>query len=469
MSFAYILLALFVFGILIFIHELGHFLAARACGVGILEFSIGMGPKIFSKKSKKSGTLYSLRLLPIGGYVSMLGENGMEAVQGNNGEVKNEDEPIFINSTEDVVPNADAASTPAVDPEFEKHAYCNQSVWRRILISIAGPAMNVVLGFLLMFVIVFASGENAVASTRVGAFFVRYTAQTAEECGLQAGDYLSYVVIKGENGEEKRGAYSIDLLRQYAESSETGTLDVAILREDEKGNVEEILLRDVPLSEILATNALEQSLSSAQLQIGDTIKKVNSTRVHTYHELAYEVMNQGDRPISFTVERNGKTVTLDAVQIPTFVDPASNTVFGDMDFRVYPEDSFHLGTVIKHAWYRSLSTVKMVYDSLVGLFSGRYGVEAVSGPVGITKTISDVAKTGFMNVLYLVTVISINLGVMNLLPVPALDGGHLLLYLIEIIRRKPVKKEIEGMINFIGLVILLALAVIISIKDIIAL
>jgi regulator of sigma E protease len=157
------------------------------------------------------------------------------------------------------------------------------------------------------------------------------------------------------------------------------------------------------------------------------------------------------------------------VQIPTVVDPASNTVFGDIDFKVYPEYGFGVGTVLRHAWYRSTSTVKMVYDSLVGLFSGRYGVEAVSGPVGITKTISDAAQTGILNLIYLVTVISINLGVMNLLPFPALDGGHLLLYLIEIVRRKPVKKEVEGIINFVGLVILLALAVLIAIKDIIAL
>lgn len=469
MNFAYILLALFVFGILIFIHELGHFLAARACGVGILEFSIGMGPKILSKKSKKSGTLYSIRLLPIGGYVSMLGENGMEAVQGDNGEKKDSTEPIFINSTEEAVESTEEQSIPEVDPEFEKHAYCNQSVWRRILISIAGPAMNVVLGFLLMFVIVWASGEQAIASTKIGAFFVQYTAQATEESGLETGDYLSYVLLEENGVEKKYGAYSIDLLRQYAEKSETGRLDVAILRADEVGNVKEILLEDVAIEQIISENGLTQSLSSEKLQIGDTVKKVNSTRVHTYHELAYEVMNQGDRPISFTVERNGETVVLDAVQIPTFVDPASNTVFGDMDFKVYPEENFGVGTILKHAWFRSVSTVKMVYDSLIGLFSGRYGVEAVSGPVGITKTISDVAKTGFLNVLYLVTVISINLGVMNLLPFPALDGGHLMLYLIEIIRRKPVKKEVEGIINFIGLVILLALAVIISIKDIIAL
>ena len=147
----------------------------------------------------------------------------------------------------------------------------------------------------------------------------------------------------------------------------------------------------------------------------------------------------------------------------------SGVVFGDLDFKVWREAEYNFATVLKHTWYRSVSTVKMVFDSLGGLFSGRYGVEAVSGPVGITKTISDAAKMGMLNVLYLVTVISINLGVMNLLPFPALDGGHLLLYVVEIFRRKPVRPEVEGIINFLGLIILLGLAVIIAIKDIIAL
>ena len=113
---------------------------------------------------------------------------------------------------------------------------------------------------------------------------------------------------------------------------------------------------------------------------------------------------------------------------------------------------------------------EMVYDTFAGLFSGRFGMEAVSGPIGITQSISDAAKSGgALNVLALATMISINLGIMNLLPLPALDGGHLLLYAIEVVRRKPVKKEIEGMINFIGLIVILTLAVLIAIKDIIAL
>lgn len=168
----------------------------------------------------------------------------------------------------------------------------------------------------------------------------------------------------------------------------------------------------------------------------------------------------------FTVLRNGEKQ-----EVPITVRQVTEEgiVFGELDFILYRESHFDFVTVVKHTWYRSLSTVKMVYDSLLGLITGRFGLSAVSGPVGITKTVSDAAQMGFLNLLYLVTVISINLGVMNLLPFPALDGGHLLIYLIEIIRRKPMKKEVEGIINLVGLIILLTVAVLIAIKDIISL
>ena len=464
-----ILLALLVFGVLIFIHELGHFLAARACGVGILEFSIGMGPKLLSKKSKKSGTVYSLRLFPIGGFVSMLGENGMEAVQGDNGQHKESDsESFLINSTEDEDAKASETPTVEIDPELEKHAYCNQSVWKRIFISVAGPFMNVFLGFLMMLIIVFAAGEGAVGTTKIGGFYVQYSAESAEEGGLQSGDYINYIKDTAE-GSERIRIHSMEQLKELVANSTTGVFELTVLRAEESGAVVEETLQGIPLTLEILERDMRQSLSSAQLQVGDVVKKVNSTSVHTYYELAYEIMNQGHKPITFTVERNGERIELEPVQVPTFVDAQSNTAFGDLDFKVYGEEKFNFGTVVKHAWFRSVSTVKMVYDSLVGLFSGRYGVEAVSGPVGITKTVSDAAKMGWMNVFNLAIVISINLGIMNLLPFPALDGGHLMLYLIEIIRRKPVKKEVEGIINFVGLVILLSLAVIIAIKDIIAL
>ena len=441
----YILFAILIFGLLISIHELGHFIVARLCGVKILEFAIGMGPKLFSWKGKKHGTVYALRAFPIGGFVNMLGENGMEAVQGENGMPQEEENTLEGESI-------------ALSPELEKQAYCNQSVWKRILISIAGPAMNIILGVLLMLVIVLVGGHNSAGSNVVAGFHVQYTA-TEAQLGFEPNDHiyavngkriLSYAefecFVKEANGE----SITVTVQRLNAEGTEYEMIEVPVT------------LGDAELA--LFTGSLSENCG---LQINDEVIKVNSTRVHTYDELNYEIANQGYKPMTFTVLRNGEMVVLKDVIVPSYM--SEGAVLGNMDFLIYREAEFGFFTVIKHTWFRSVSTVKMVYDSLFGLFSGRFGVEAVSGPVGITKVVGQAASYGFVPLLNLVVIISINLGVMNLLPIPALDGGHIFIYLIEVVRRKPMKRELEGIINLVGLVLMLALAVLVAIKDIIAL
>ena len=455
----YILYAILIFGLLIFIHELGHFIVARLCGVKVLEFAIGMGPKLISWTGKKRGTRYALRLFPIGGFVNMLGENGMEVVQGDNGEGK--DSPTMFRE----IPNDDPESTKQVNtnwqeltPELEKQAYCNQSVWKRILISIAGPAMNIFLGILLMLVIVLMQGQNAAATTVVAGFHVQYTAEEAQ-LGFEKNDYIYSV-----NGERLLSYADLERLVKEANGE---SITVTVQRYNTESNDYDMIDIPVALTQAnlkLFTGSLSENCG---LQIKDEVIKVNSTRVHTYDELSYEIMNQGYKPLKLTVLRNGEKVILEDVIVPS--TESEGVVFGEMDFLIYREPEFNFVTVIKHTWFRSLSTVKMVYDSLFGLFSGRFGVEAVSGPVGITKVVGQAAQYGLATVLNLVVVISINLGVMNLLPIPALDGGHIFIYLIEVVRRKPMKRELEGIINFVGLVLMLALAVLVAIKDIIAL
>ena len=454
-----IIYAILIFGVLIFIHELGHFIVARLCGVKVLEFAIGMGPKLFSWKGKKKGTVYSLRAFPIGGFVNMLGENGMEVVQGDNGEGK--DAPAMFREK----PSDDPEDTRPVNeewqeltPELEKQAYCNQSVWRRILISIAGPAMNIILGILLMLVMVLVQGENAAATTVVAGFHVQYTAEEAQY-GFETNDHLYSV-----NGKRLLSYAEFEGIVKDAGGKE---ITVTVQRLNDEGTNYDMIDIPVTLSEG-DLKLFEGSLSNGcGLMIEDEIIKVNSTRVHTYDELSYEIMNQGYKPLKLTVLRNGEKVVLKDVVVPSRED--QGIVFGEMDFLIYRESEFNFVTVLKHTWFRSLSTVKMVYDSLFGLFSGRYGVEAVSGPVGITKVVGQAAEYGFVPVLNLIVIISINLGVMNLLPIPALDGGHIFIYLIEVVRRKPMKRELEGIINLVGLVLMLALAVLVAIKDIIAL
>ncbi len=339
-GFWYIPLALLVFGCLIFIHEFGHFIAARLFGVTIKEFSIGMGPKIFSKVSKKNGTAYSLRLLPIGGYVSMEGED---------------------EASEDI------------------NAFGNKAVWKRIIITVAGAAMNILLGIVIMFVMVFAT--KSLASNTVAEF-------------------------------------------------------------------------------------RENAVSSSSLMVGDRIVKVENISVNTGNELVYEIMHKGAKPIDLTVVRNGEKIVIQDVVFGS--ETEAGYTFGTVDFYVYSENPT-FPNLLKHAFFRSVSTVKMIWDSIIDLFSGKYGIEAVSGPVGATTAIGDAAEAGGTNFFYVMVVITMNLGVMNLLPFPALDGGRLIFLLIELVRRKPLKPEIEGYINFAGLIVLFAIMIIITFKDVIGL
>lgn len=342
MSFGYILLAILVFGVLIFIHEFGHFICARRCGVEIKEFAIGMGPQIGGWTSKKDNTKYSLRLLPIGGYVSMLGED---------------------------------------EDSDSENAFNNKSVWKRLLIVSAGPAMNLILGFIVMIIMISLSGT--LYSNTI--YYKEDSVSISQSCGLQDGD---------------------------------------------------------------------------------TIIKVDSTNVHTWHELSYEIMNKGFEPIDITVKRNGEKIKIENVIFPT-VD-MSGILYGDVDFLPQTE-AFTFLSVIKHSFFRSVSTVKMVVDSFVDLLSGRYGIDAMSGPVGITQTIGDFAALGLSYFLHIFVIITINLGVFNLFPIPALDGGRILFLIFEAIIGRPLNRKVEGYIHFVGLVLMLGLALMVTFNDILRL
>lgn len=334
----YFILTIFIFGILVLVHEGGHFLVARAGGIEIEEFSIGMGPKLVSHVSKKSGIRYSLRALPLGGFVSMAGEDG-----------------------ESENPNA----------------FCNKSVGRRMMTILAGPLTNILIGVICMMILVGASGQ--LASTVVAEFN-------------------------------------------------------------------------------------EGATSSAWLRPGDKIMAVDGVHVYTGNELVYEIMNSGYEPIDVTVLRDGLKMTLEGVEFPTFTE--SGATFGDVDFKPYAEEK-NFGSVMKHGFFRSLSTIKMIWDSIIDMLRGRYGVEAISGPIGITETVGTVVQQGgFMNLLYLFVVLAMNLGVVNLLPVPALDGGRFVFILIEAIIGRPVNRKVEAYINGISLLILMGLMILVAFKDI---
>lgn len=338
-----ILLAILVFGFLILIHEGGHFLFARLFHVTVKEFSVGMGPRLLYYDSKKSGTRYSLSMLPIGGYVAMAGED------------EESDDP---------------------------NSFDKKPAWQRFIITAAGATVNIVAGFLAM--ILLASIIN-LGSTTVHSF-----------------------VPKSESG--------------YDVSSE------------ESG-----------------------------LRPGDTVLSVGGRRVHILDELSYEIMRRADKPVTVEVLRNGETVRLENVVFPT--DSQNDQTFGMMDFRVERVEK-NAGTVLSHSLRKSFLIVRMCWEALFDLIRGRYTFAAVSGPIGITGAIGAAAKAGFAAFLNMVVLISINLGVMNLLPIPALDGGRLIMILAEMLTRRKLPAQVERWINGVGLILLLGLSAVVALMDV---
>lgn len=341
----YIILTILMFGLLILFHELGHFATARLFKVTVNEFAIGMGPKLISKKSEKSGITYSLRALPIGGYVSMEGEN---------------------------------------EDSEDPNAYSKKPVWQRMIILVAGATMNIIIAIVLMFAVVISS-EN-LTSTRIGEFT--------------------------------------------------------------EGSV---------------------SNSEGGLMLEDTVVKVGWVPVYSGYELVYEISNQGTEPVDITVIRNGEKIVLKDVKFG--VETAEGVNFGTPDFRVYAlEKTFF--NCIKQSVSRSVSSFKMIIDSLSGMLTGKYGMDAVQGPVGITDEIHQMEKENLMDLStfgFLASVISMNLGIFNLLPIPALDGGQLVFRFIELIIRRPLNPKIEGALNFIMLIVLMTFAGVVMLKDIVKL
>jgi len=210
----------------------------------------------------------------------------------------------------------------------------------------------------------------------------------------------------------------------------------------------------------------EDATSNAWLKVGDRILAVDGDRVHIADELSYEIMHDGYQPVDVLVERNGEKLLLEGVTFAT--QSADGMLFGKADFWVAPVKK-NVGSVLVHTWFKSISTVKMIWESLLDLLFGRVGFEAVSGPVGVTEAIGEAASNGAYNLFYLLSVLSMNLGVFNLLPIPALDGGRLVFILFEMIFRRKVPQKFEGAVHLIGIVLLLGLMVIVTFKDIVKL
>lgn len=343
-----IALAILFFGVIIIIHEFGHFICAKLFDVKVNEFSIGMGPAIFKKQ--KGETQYSLRALPIGGYVSMEGED---------------------------------------EESEDERAFNKKKVWQRIIIVVAGATMNLILGLVIM-AITLSTSTDLIGTNTIKEFYP--TAVSNQQGGLKEGDKFL---------------------------------------------------------------------------------KIDGHAVWSERDLSFLMSRSDNGVFNFTVERDGKKVELNDVAFKTEdVEYNGKTVtMITYDFVIVGEKPTFKNVFI-NSFTQSASIVRTVWLSLFDVVTGRYGMSELAGPVGTVDIIADVAQSAaeehnFEQLLFIMALITINIGVANLLPLPALDGGRLLFLIIEGIRRKPVNRKYEGYIHAAGLALLLLLMVFVTYNDIV--
>lgn len=425
-----ILVALVALSFLIFIHELGHFIAAKSVGIKVLEFSMFMGPKLFS--FKKGETTYSLRLIPMGGYIKMEGE--------------------------------DEASDDA-------RSFSKQSVGKRAIVIGAGPVMNIITAFIFAAIFLSSSGYY---NNKVTEFAPDSPLMAA---GMEPGDkIISYdgkrifdpasdlgIFMYGESGTEKELVYFDEnqnkKVVKHIAPAKTKTvyrLGFTAKSLDGKGTNEiEMITPDTPLEK-------------AGAKRGDKIIRLDDKEVFETKDIS-DYLNSVERinkeePIKVTIDRKGEIVTINSI-VP----------FAYSEYTLGVNFEHRKGgflEIAKASFNYCASTARNIYITLGWLFKGVISFKELSGPVGIIGTVGVVVQTQqtlgkiIMNLLYICSFISINLGIMNLLPFPALDGSMLLILLIEKIRGKALPQEKVGMISMIGFVLLICVLIATLFNDI---
>ena len=428
-----IVFAVIIFGLLVFIHEFGHFIIAKKNGVRVVEFSIGMGPTLFS--FGKGETKYSLKLLPFGGACQMLSK-----------ELAGEEDTVMD-----------------MERSFE-----SKSVWSRIAIIFAGPMFNFVLAFVLALIVIGFAGYDPAQ-----VLYVEENSPAAE-AGLQEGDIITE--YDGTGIDIGREIY----LEQYIDGIDGDPIEITYERDGKEYTttltpvyVEKYMLgltyqnSDEPaaISEIVAKGPLDE----AGFEAGDVIVEIDGTAISSGTEFNRYVSENPitDKAVHIVAKRGDETIEKD-VQ-PVLGIKSYETGFSYNTGRVKGSAL----QVIKYSLVEVKYQVKMVFKTLGMLFTGQLGVNDFTGPVGIVDAIDSVYEGSqedgawyvFLNLANFTILLSANLGVMNLLPIPGLDGGRLVFLLIEAVRGKPVKHE--EYINLAGMLLIMVFAMYILFKDII--
>lgn len=402
-----------ILGVVATIHEFGHFLASKLCKIGVNEFSIGFGPKIIQKKYK--GTMYSLRCIPLGGYCAIEGEEG----------------------------------TSDREDSFEK-----KNVFQKIFVLIMGVTFNALLALIIFMGVAFSSPT---ATTQIKEL---PEVSILRDAGIQEGDTIT--AINGKKIKTASELLSLDLTEldsndleiEYERDNQTYTT----LVKDAVQDVGYIGITFVTAENgVDVTNQIEivaagGVASNSGLKAHDTIIAINGEETKNSTDVKRITSQNAGKEIEYTIDRNGEILTFNLV-------PESKKEF-NLDFSVEVVD-----TNLTYAWANTKNNVSTIIKSYVDLFKGKVQVDQMSGIVGIGEVVS--TTRGVLEFLNLMAIISLAVGVANILPFPPLDGGKVVIVIGEAITRKKLPENAEAIISYIGLGLLLLLTIFITYKDII--
>jgi regulator of sigma E protease len=418
---------IFVLGVLVFVHELGHFLAARRIGVRVLTFSLGFGPKLLS--FKRGDTEYCVSAIPLGGYVKMAGEN------------------------------PDDARTGASDE------FLSKSKWERFQVLIMGPVMNLVLAVIVMALVLYQGAPQPIHVNRAPVVGTIEQGSSGEAAGFRIGDRI--VSIDG------RAVETWDRYAMAVGTKANREITVAFVRDDkpmtlqvtpraiDKFETGDIGLRPVVRPMIAALSSGEAA-DTAGFKSGDAIVSVNGERKINNGRFIEIIRANEDKPVSVEIDRAGQILTLTVVpksvagtvRIGATISPAEvETVKPGI------VDAFRLSVERNWEW------TMLIFDTLRGLFTRDTSVKQLMGPVGIAGLSGEAAEAGWIPLFTLMALISLNLGIMNLMPIPVLDGGHIAILAVEGLSRRDFSMKVKEKMLLGGFVLLVTLMVTVIYND----
>ena len=416
---------LFVLGVLIFVHELGHFLVARWYGVKVLAFSLGFGPKLV--KVTRGDTEYLICAIPLGGYVKLGGEDA-----------------------------------PTGDPT----EFMAQSKWVRIQVYLAGPIMNIVLALILTTAVLTQGADVPLYRTSVPVIGVMDADGAGAKAGLQLGDRV--VRVNGKNVETwddfdmavaSKANREIDLVVARAGSY----VDVVVVPEA-TGDFD---MGDLKVGPVLRPQILDvmpdQPAAKAGLKAGDVVLTVGGLRPQSRDDVVGQIQKSAGAPLVFHIERAGAPMDVTVVpELRGSVGVVGISVSGGETRRVDP----NLLTAMRMSVSQNWESAQLVTTTLGGLFTTETPVTNLVGPVGIAQMSGQTAKLGWIPLLALMSMISLQLGLLNLMPIPVLDGGHITIILLEGLARRDFSVKIKERILFAGFALILMLMVTVIFNDV---